>query len=102
MTPAAILRSVATDHCTTDEILALRTQILVARRADRETVARTTALLERFPESPDLRVLHGRALLLAARDLEGAAASFEHALALEPGHRDATEALRELRADVTR
>ena len=87
---------VATDHCTTDEILALRTQVLLTRQAGADTIARIAALIGRFPESADLWLLQGRALLLRG-DPHGAVVSFEHALALEPGHREATEALREVR-----
>ena len=71
-----------TDLCTTDEILSLRAQILVARTADATTVQRVAALLERFPDSPELWELHGQAIRLAEPGSGEAAKSFERAQSL--------------------
>lgn len=83
----------ADDLCTTDDIASLRAEVLIARRATTLTLARIDALLTRFPDAADLWVLRGKAILLIAPRSPEARMSFEQALALAPGNRDAVDAL---------
>jgi predicted Zn-dependent protease len=71
------------DLCTTDDIISLRAEILVARRASERTIARLDALLMRFPESADLWSLRARALELTGAPPDAVAAAYARAGALD-------------------
>jgi hypothetical protein len=86
----------AKDLCVPDEIAAIRADIYVHGGASAGTLARIESLVHRFPDSPDLWVLRGDAIQLGdgtGPSLDEARKSYEHALAIDSGHREAASEL---------
>lgn len=84
--------------CVPDSITVIRTEMYLGRGASAQTLARIEALVQRFPESPDLWVLRGDAIQLSdgtGPTLAEARKSYQRALALDPSHREAAEEIRE-------
>jgi predicted Zn-dependent protease len=85
--------------CVPDEIQAIRSELFLKRAASPETLHRIDGLLRRFPDSPQLWLLRGRAMQLCdAGELRrgDAIESYQRALALDPSNHEASEELNRL------
>jgi predicted Zn-dependent protease len=85
--------------CVPDEIQAIRSELFLKRAASPETLDRIDGLLRRFPESPQLWLLRGRALQLSDTGKlrrSDAIESYQRGLALDPSNQEASEELKRL------